>query len=940
MNTKDIIKQISDEIIPASFLELASFVCREGEEALLGKYWRDFERAHKIAVSKLINTYSEDEVKVAFAKSYELNAILFPEKKAAKEVLEMFLSGQLPYSENEYIKRIAQKSKSTRLKFQEGFTLENIEKITKEYFQFLLNDLKKNHDLALLVFQAELPSIFRQILRDELRGRLLFPHEEKDTEKGELIIPEGYRNWINDTCHYMDLRNLMAKGKAIQVDLPEVFIKLFTDTPREFEETEKKEVDKEQKPVDIEDLVKMADYLLVEGHAGSGKTTLLKHMAYSIMNKTYGRGMDDFLPVLIFLKDLEDGYDTKKNKAANAERVKTVLNEYFSSKGLAIPMMMAYCKARKTVFLLDGLDEVGEKFRDVLVNVLADFRTQYPCKVILSGRPHGMDAAVVQRFGKYHIKINKLKMQQVEVFIRKWFGFIFSKGLGIGSKTAEEMIGDIKIHPNVYELIDNPLMLTAVCILYHDERRLPEQRAELYKKFVDNLVYRRFNNPEKVNEFLMTLAYRIHIRERRGFDRSLGLVVLKDVYPSEEEETDSDYHRRCSEKFESIEQNCGLLKLERGEYDFWHLTFQEFMAARYIATMKFNYAKEIKDYWSNDWYKEFIELFIGFLSIDSKGWANELVKNELSREDISPFKHWRLAASSLLDMHKNTRDALVLKKARERLISIFTREKEPKIKADAGEILGWLGDPRNLKEFGVIDGGQYKLEGLGTKEIDAFEISKYLVTNQWYAEFIEEGGYRSENLKRFWTPEGLKWIEKEKVSYPKFWHNREWNCPNVPVVGVNWYEVVAFCNWLTEKEKDGFVYRLPTEWEWQAATAGKERRKYPWGNEEINETRCNYGGVSNKGIVKTSAVGIFEQGKTPETEIHDLSGNVWEWCANKYSQSNVYFALRGGGWFGHEGNCHSAERHCSDPGIRNVDYGFRLARGQKEQQEEGWKNKV
>ena len=71
------------------------------------------------------------------------------------------------------------------------------------------------------------------------------------------------------------------------------------------------------------------------------------------------------------------------------------------------------------------------------------------------------------------------------------------------------MIGEIKAHPTIEKLIDNPLMLTAVCILYHDEKELPGQRAELYKKFIDNMLYRRFDEPERVHQFLKHLAFEI-----------------------------------------------------------------------------------------------------------------------------------------------------------------------------------------------------------------------------------------------------------------------------------------------------------------------------------------------------------------------------------------------------------------------------------------------
>jgi len=82
-------------------------------------------------------------------------------------------------------------------------------------------------------------------------------------------------------------------------------------------------------------------------------------------------------------------------------------------------------------------------------------------------------------------------------------------------KTAEAMISEINSVSGVERLVHNPLMLTAVCILYYDEKELPGQRAELYKKFLENMLYRRFKDPEPVRSFLMALAFHMHTSTRK-----------------------------------------------------------------------------------------------------------------------------------------------------------------------------------------------------------------------------------------------------------------------------------------------------------------------------------------------------------------------------------------------------------------------------------------
>ena len=445
--------------------------------------------------------------------------------------------------------------------------------------------------------------------------------------------------------------------------------------------------------------------------------------------------------------------------------------------------------------------------------------------MILSGRPHGIDNVVVNSFGDKFVKIYPLIKEQINTFIKRWFHFVYSKGVEIGAKRADEMIGEIEAHSAINELTETPLMLTAICILYYDGRRLPDQRAELYNKFVDNLIYRRYSDPEKVSNFLNELAFEVHATGRRGFNNDDALKVLGRHYiKRESEENDEEYQQRLernklelNKQFEGIEQNCGLIKLENGKFDFWHLTIQEFLAARYIATMKFDYGTEIEDYWDNDWYKEVIRLLIGFLSLKNQGWANKIVQDRLDDEGSMPFKRWRLASSSLWDIHEDNRNEDVVNKACDCLVSIIDSGAGSRTKAEAGETLGWLGDPRDLQEFIPLEGGEYYLQSVKKRvNIKPFEISKYPVTNSWYEEFVKD----------------------TKTKQPQYWNDRKWKCPNSPVVGVSWYEAEAFAEWLTVQRKDGNTYRLPKENEWEAATGGKEGREYPWTG-VWDKNKCN-----------------------------------------------------------------------------------------------------
>jgi hypothetical protein len=102
-----------------------------------------------------------------------------------------------------------------------------------------------------------------------------------------------------------------------------------------------------------------------------------------------------------------------------------------------------------------------------------------------------------------------------------------------------------------------------------------------------------------------------------------------------------------------------------------------------------------------------------------------------------------------------------------------------------------------------------------TVEVDAFAIAKYPVTNAQFKLFIDAGGYKE---RRYWTNDGWGVRESETWTEPRYWTDSKWNDAEYPVVGISWYEVYAYCQWLAEMT--GAAVRLPTDAEWQRAAQG------------------------------------------------------------------------------------------------------------------------
>jgi formylglycine-generating enzyme required for sulfatase activity len=184
--------------------------------------------------------------------------------------------------------------------------------------------------------------------------------------------------------------------------------------------------------------------------------------------------------------------------------------------------------------------------------------------------------------------------------------------------------------------------------------------------------------------------------------------------------------------------------------------------------------------------------------------------------------------------------------------------------------------------------------------------------------------------------------------------------PEHPVVMVSWREAMAFCQWLTRKEREtasldaNQEYRLPTDMQWSLA-AGLEQEPegtpadkslrvkgfYPWGTSWPPPVAAgNYADMTAKkrfpywwttikgyddGYATTAPVGKFNANKYG---LYDLGGNVWEWCEDWYDQVGEYRVERGASWqMGARRGLQSACRSCFRPGGVRDDLGFRVVLG-------------
>jgi uncharacterized protein (TIGR02996 family) len=162
--------------------------------------------------------------------------------------------------------------------------------------------------------------------------------------------------------------------------------------------------------------------------------------------------------------------------------------------------------------------------------------------------------------------------------------------------------------------------------------------------------------------------------------------------------------------------------------------------------------------------------------------------------------------------------------------------------------------------------------------------------------------------------------------------------PQFPVDSVSWEDAQAFLRKLNEREKtfSGWLYRLPTEEEWEYACRGASRSKeecsfdfyldHP--TNDLSSTQANFNGrhpagKARKGkyLERTTKVGSYPPNRLG---LCDLHGNVWEWTDSVWGSARV---IRGGSWDFLGPDCQAAGRSGGVPSLRGSGLGFRLALG-------------
>jgi formylglycine-generating enzyme required for sulfatase activity len=231
--------------------------------------------------------------------------------------------------------------------------------------------------------------------------------------------------------------------------------------------------------------------------------------------------------------------------------------------------------------------------------------------------------------------------------------------------------------------------------------------------------------------------------------------------------------------------------------------------------------------------------------------------------------------------------------------------------------------------------------------VTAFFIDAFEVTNAEFRRFMEDPqGYEGRDS---WTDAGWAWKQGTGVTVASRFAMAEaadprFNSDDQPVVLVNWYEASAYARWLTQRlGNEQWLFRLPTEAEWEKAARGPDGFDYGLGVTLSEPEAPRYNWRKNPGAEET-VVGVEASRRRYHPNrygVYHASGNVAEWLQSQsrpHNRSRPYAAddrndeeargkrtTRGGSWYSATATrLHLAYREEFQPELRSNDLGFRL----------------
>ena len=329
----------------------------------------------------------------------------------------------------------------------------------------------------------------------------------------------------------------------------------------------------------IEVLNELQRYIVL-GKPGAGKTTYLKYLALRSIDKEADI-KDRKIPIFITLKELSD------------KQISLVeyITEQFDISGLpeAEPFIEQILKNGKCLLLLDGLDEVDEERKSIIIQEIIDYSDKYDGnQFVISCRI----AAYNHWFQRFHdMEMADFNEGQIEQFVINWFT---AKG---EPETGMECFEKMKGNKSLLDMASTPLLLILLCIAFDENYDFQTNRAELYREAIQALlkkwdstrrikrkeIYRNLTPNRK--EQLFSIIAMATFSRGQYFIPELEILdfIQKYIFHLPGAEEDSISIDAEDVLREMIAQHGIIIPRAKRVYSFAHLTFQEYFTAKFIV---------------------------------------------------------------------------------------------------------------------------------------------------------------------------------------------------------------------------------------------------------------------------------------------------------------------------------------------------------------------
>jgi len=793
-------------------------------------------------------------------------------------------------------------------------------------------------------------------------GKAIASKNTRNGTQKPLDIPFGYREWLLRRCGNIELLAHLLKQGCAPPRLSSVYVPAPT-----IAWDIKKQPKKEQPELFKEEELNLLldrfgkESLYVPGLAGSGKSTFARWIAYLLCQgampdqvqleqkkpiiEKFPNALKEKLPLLIPFREFWPFLSHYPGqRELSSKEMLAALEKWATQKLEQIDWATIdqFLTAGKTVLLFDGVDEIP-------ISVGASTQIYYPREMMIAGlknivsgwhkagnhilltsRPYGLEEREALAMGLPRAEIIDLPTRLQHLFIKRWF-----TALAYENDMASFMIGHLSEREELAPLVGHPVLLMAMCILFPEGRRLPQDKAELYQKTIDRLLFNRYGDAteiEKVHRRLNVIAYGMHTGEGLGQQRKTpqAEIMYDEIdralthYLKQRSYTEKGFTTVAQAREELLHRSGLLIPKEKNSAAFYHLSFQEYLAGQQLVQLSGDKLDQVIAQHADvsEW-RQTLDFAFGTALTQSPEKVINMLNQMIRTASIKKLPHLVLTADLVEIIYR--KNLALEKKLEEQFQNLCLAAIEQEVslaeRYDLGRTLGLVGDPRIVIDLRHPPAGFIKIPvddyRIGekkhrTKIARSFLLSKYPVTNAQYQLFIDAGGYQEE---KWWSAEGRNWRDKEQVTEPDYWRNGRWNGANLPVVGVRFYEAEAFCNWT--------VGRLPTEIAWESAARGPNGYKFAWGD-NWEDGICN--SLESK-LGKTSPVGLFPGSRSRDFGLEDMTGNVWEWCADWYDEKQDRRVVRGGSWLYYEDSLPCSLRLRNYPVYRHAFVGFRVSCG-------------